>query len=91
MFVVILTGEAGQVFTAPRAVGPFDDFDAAQKFRNELLAQWEAEGNGRSAVGHGGPGRGADLRRRRRRDLRAPLRLGQSSSTKAAPGLFVGM
>ncbi len=46
MFVVILTGEAGQVFTAPRAVGPFDDFDAAQNFRNDLLAQWEAEDSG---------------------------------------------
>jgi hypothetical protein len=43
MFVVILTGEAGQVITAPRAVGPFDDFDAAQTFCNELVAQWQAE------------------------------------------------
>jgi hypothetical protein len=43
MFVVILTGEAGQVITAPRAVGPFDSFDAAQKFRNDLVAQWAAE------------------------------------------------
>lgn len=44
MFVVILTGEAGQVVTAPRAVGPFDDFDAAQRFANALAQQWEAEG-----------------------------------------------
>ena len=45
MFVVILTGEAGQVITAPRAVGPFDNFDAAQSFRNDLVAQWEAAGS----------------------------------------------
>ena len=46
MFVVIVTGEAEQVFTTPRAVGPFDDFDAAQRFRNDLLTQWEAEASG---------------------------------------------
>jgi hypothetical protein len=45
MFVVILTGDAGQVFVAPRAVGPFDEFDAAQAFLSTLIAQWEAEGN----------------------------------------------
>lgn len=43
MFVVILTGASGQLFTAPRAVGPFDDWDAAQALRDELIAQWEAE------------------------------------------------
>lgn len=42
MFVVVLTDE-GQQLVGPRAVGPFDDFDAAQAFRNELVAQWEAE------------------------------------------------
>lgn len=44
MFVVILTGEAGQVVTAPRAVGPFEEFDAAQRFANALAEQWAAEG-----------------------------------------------
>ena len=45
MFVVILTGDVGQVITAPRAVGPFDGFDAAQKFRNVLVEQWAADGS----------------------------------------------
>ena len=35
---------SGQVFTAPRAVGPFDNWDDAQALQNQLLAQWEAEG-----------------------------------------------
>ncbi|MEP6851590.1 MAG: hypothetical protein ABJA87_02850 [bacterium] len=43
MFVVILTGATGAVFTAPRAVGPFDDFDTAQTFQNTLVEQWARE------------------------------------------------
>jgi hypothetical protein len=42
VFVVVLTDE-GQQLVGPRAVGPFDDFDAAQRCRNALSAQWEAE------------------------------------------------
>jgi hypothetical protein len=42
MFVVVLTDE-GQQLVRPRAVGPFDDYDAAQECRNALVAQWEAE------------------------------------------------
>jgi hypothetical protein len=42
VFVVILTDE-GQQLIGPRAVGPFDDFDAAQMCGNALVAQWEAE------------------------------------------------
>lgn len=43
MFVVILTEAATAAFSAPRAVGPFDDFDTAQAFAAVLVAQWEAE------------------------------------------------
>lgn len=42
MFVVVLTDE-GQQLVGPRAVGPFEDYDAAQKCRNDLVAQWEME------------------------------------------------
>ena len=42
MFVVVLTDE-GQQLTGPRAVGPFDDFDAAQRCSNALVEQWEVE------------------------------------------------
>ena len=42
MFVVVLTDE-GQQLVGPRAVGPFDDFDAAQQCRQALARQWEAE------------------------------------------------
>ena len=42
MFVVVLTDE-GQQLVGPRAVGPFEDFDAAQQCRNALIAQWEVE------------------------------------------------
>ena len=42
MFVVVLTDE-GQQLVGPRAVGPFDDFDAAQRCGNALIEQWEAE------------------------------------------------
>ncbi len=42
MFVVVLTDE-GQQLVGPRAVGPFDDFDAAQQSANALREQWERE------------------------------------------------
>ena len=42
MFVVVLTDE-GQQLVGPRAVGPFDDYDAAQRCGNALIEQWEAE------------------------------------------------
>lgn len=42
MFVVVLTDE-GQQLVGPRAVGPFDDFDAAQVCRNALVDQWRLE------------------------------------------------
>jgi hypothetical protein len=42
MFVVVLTDE-GQQLVGPRAVGPFDDFDAAQLCRNALVQQWKVE------------------------------------------------
>jgi hypothetical protein len=42
VFVVVLTDE-GQQLVGPRAVGPFDDFDAAQQCSNALIEQWEVE------------------------------------------------
>ena len=42
MFVVVLTDE-GQQLVGPRAVGPFDDFDAAQRCSVALIEQWEVE------------------------------------------------
>jgi hypothetical protein len=42
MFVVVLTDE-GQQLVGPRAVGPFEDYDAAQKCSNALTEQWEVE------------------------------------------------
>jgi hypothetical protein len=42
VFVVVLTDE-GQQLVGPRAVGPFDDFDAAQRCSNALIEQWEVE------------------------------------------------
>ena len=42
MFVVVLTDE-GQLLVGPRAVGPFDQYDAAQACRNELVQQWQIE------------------------------------------------
>jgi hypothetical protein len=43
MFVVVLTDDQGQQLVGPRAVGPFDDFDAAQQCSAALIAQWETE------------------------------------------------
>lgn len=42
LFVVILTDE-GQLLAAPRAVGPFDNWDIAQAFAETLLAKWKAQ------------------------------------------------
>lgn len=42
MFVVVLTDE-GQQLIGPRAVGPFEDYDAAQQSANALRTQWEVE------------------------------------------------
>lgn len=42
MFVVVLTDE-GQQLAGPRAVGPFDNYDAAQQSANALTEQWEVE------------------------------------------------
>jgi hypothetical protein len=48
VFVVLLTDE-GQLLSAPRAVGPFDEFDIAQAFSNTLLQTWQSE-NGRAPL-----------------------------------------
>jgi hypothetical protein len=42
VFVVVLTDE-GQQLVGPRAVGPFDDYDAAQRCGNAIIEQWEVE------------------------------------------------
>lgn len=42
MFVVVLTDQ-GQQLVGPRAVGPFEDYDAAQQCGNALVQQWEVE------------------------------------------------
>ncbi len=42
MFVVVLTDE-GQQLVGPRAVGPFDDFDAAQACARQIVEQWQIE------------------------------------------------
>jgi hypothetical protein len=42
VFVVVLSDE-GQQLVAPRAVGPFDDYDHAQACANTLTSQWAAE------------------------------------------------
>jgi hypothetical protein len=42
VFVVVLTDE-GQQLAGPRAVGPFENYDAAQACRNALVRQWQIE------------------------------------------------
>ncbi len=42
VFVVVLTDD-GQQLVGPRAVGPFDDYDSAQRCSNALIEQWEVE------------------------------------------------
>lgn len=49
MFVVVLTDE-GQQLVGPRAVGPFEDFDEAQRCNNALIEQWEVE-SGKAPTG----------------------------------------
>ena len=43
MFVVVITTDDPDAFTAPRAVGPFDDYDAAQAFSLTLIEKWAQE------------------------------------------------
>lgn len=43
MFVVVLTDLGQSAFVAPRAVGPFDEFDVAQAFGQTLTDTWDAE------------------------------------------------
>lgn len=45
LFVVVLTGDAGSFFSAPRAIGPFDDYDVAQAFSQTLAERYRAEGD----------------------------------------------
>jgi hypothetical protein len=42
VFVVVLTDE-GQQLVGPRAVGPFESWDAAQASANALTDQWSKE------------------------------------------------
>lgn len=44
IFVVVLTGEESSFSAAPRAIGPFDDFDIAQAFSLTLVDRYRAEG-----------------------------------------------
>ncbi|HTZ44051.1 MAG TPA: hypothetical protein VMB79_09320 [Jatrophihabitans sp.] len=41
MFVVVITNP-DEPFVAPRAVGPFDDYDTAQAFCQTLISRWES-------------------------------------------------
>jgi len=42
VFVVVLSDE-GQLLNAPRAVGPFEEFDVAQAFSNTLVQTWKTQ------------------------------------------------
>ena len=44
MFVVVLSGPDTGFFVAPRAIGPFDDFDVAQAFALTLTERYAVEG-----------------------------------------------
>lgn len=45
LFVVVLTANAEASFsTAPRAIGPFNDYDVAQAFCQSLIERYRAEG-----------------------------------------------
>jgi hypothetical protein len=44
LFVVVLTGADAAFSVAPRAVGPFDNFDLAQAFSQTLTERYRAEG-----------------------------------------------
>lgn len=43
MFVVVIT-DPEQPYLAPRAVGPFDDYDLAQAFSQTLIEKWHTAG-----------------------------------------------
>ncbi len=45
MFVVVIT-DPDAPFVAPRAVGPFEDFDTAQAFSQTLVQKWEDSAGG---------------------------------------------
>jgi hypothetical protein len=45
LFVVVLTGADAAFASAPRAVGPFDNFDLAQAFSQTLTERYRAEGD----------------------------------------------
>jgi hypothetical protein len=44
LFVVVLTGEESSFSAAPRAIGPFEDFDVAQAFSLTLIERYQDEG-----------------------------------------------
>lgn len=44
LFVVVLTEDDASFAIAPRAIGPFDDFDVAQAFTQTLTERYRAEG-----------------------------------------------
>jgi hypothetical protein len=44
LFVVVLIGDEGGFSAAPRAIGPFDDYDVAQAFSLTLTERYRAEG-----------------------------------------------
>ena len=44
VFVVVLTGPETGFSIAPRAIGPFENFDVAQAFTLTLAQRYEAEG-----------------------------------------------
>ncbi|MGX7681123.1 hypothetical protein ACSMXN_19715 [Jatrophihabitans sp. DSM 45814] len=41
MFVVVIT-EPDEPMVAPRAVGPFENYDLAQAFSRTLIEKWQA-------------------------------------------------
>jgi hypothetical protein len=43
LFVVVLTGDEAGFSAAPRAIGPFDDYDVAQAFTLTLVERYRAE------------------------------------------------
>jgi hypothetical protein len=44
LFVVVLTEDDASFATAPRAIGPFDNFDIAQAFTQTLAERYRVEG-----------------------------------------------
>lgn len=45
MFVVVIT-DPDSALVAPRAVGPFEDYDTAQAFSQTLVQKWEDSAGG---------------------------------------------